>query len=291
MKIRKITSLTALLSFILLILNSVVLYIVPHGRVAYWADWHLWGLTKDQWGNQHIIIGVLFLISIFLHIYYNWKPILAYLKNRAKQFKLFTREFNIALVLTIVFTVGAYMEVPPFNWVLDFSESIKNAASKKYGEPPYGHAELSTLKTIASRTGLDLAAGMARLKKAGVRFENAEQTLLEIAKQNNITPQQVYWAMKPEEKSGAIKPLPDSPQKGLGKRPFADICRQYRLDITVVLQTFADSGISATGSSTIKQIAEQHAIDPDDVYCILKKAAQKDPGIRTSNDGPEPIKK
>lgn len=277
MKIRKITSLTALLSFILLILNSVVLYVVPHGRVAYWADWHLWGLTKTQWGNQHIIIGVLFLISIFLHIYYNWKPILAYLKNRAKQFKLFTREFNIALVLTIVFTVGAYMEVPPFNWVLDFSESIKNAASQKYGEPPYGHAELSTLKTFASRTGLDLATGMGRLKKAGVRFENAEQTLLEIAKQNNITPQQVYWAMKPEEKPGAIKPLPDSPQKGLGKRPFADISRQYRLDITVVLQAFADSGISATGNSTIKQIAEQNAMDPDDVYLILKKAAQKAP--------------
>ena len=277
MKIRKITSLTALLSFILLILNSVVLYIAPHGRVAYWADWHLWGLTKTQWGNQHIIIGVLFLISIFLHIYYNWKPILAYLKNRAKQFKLFTREFNIALVLTIVFTVGAYMEVPPFNWVLDFSESIKNTAAQKYGEPPYGHAELSTLKTFSLRTGLDLAGSMRRLKNAGVRFENEKQTLLQIAKLNKMTPQQVYLAMKVEEKPGAVKSLPDSPPKGMGKRAIADICREYNLKLSAVLQAFADNGITATGDSTFKQIAEEHKISSGDVYQILKNATTRNP--------------
>ena len=87
MKMRKITSLTALVSFLLLILNSVVLYIVPHGRVAYWSDWHLWGLNKTEWGNQHIIIGILFLLALFLHIYYNWKPIVSYLKNKARQLK------------------------------------------------------------------------------------------------------------------------------------------------------------------------------------------------------------
>ncbi len=276
MKMRKITSLTALVSFILLILSSVILYIVPQGRVAYWADWRLWGLTKTQWGDQHIILGVLFLLAISLHIYYNWKPIVSYLKNKARQFRLFTRNFNVALVITAVCVVGAYVEVPPFNWVLDFSESIKESAAQKYGEPPYGHAELSPLKTFASRTGLDLAAAMAQLKKAGVRFNNEKQTLLEIAKLNNMTPKQVHLAMKPEDKPGAVKSLPDSPQGGLGKRALADICREYNLDIVAILKAFADSGISATGNSTIKQIAGQHAIAPVDVYQILKKAAHTD---------------
>mgnify|MGYP000181594178 CR=1 FL=1 len=39
MKIRKIASLTALLSFVVVIVTSIVLYIVPQGRIAYWADW------------------------------------------------------------------------------------------------------------------------------------------------------------------------------------------------------------------------------------------------------------
>ena len=106
MNIRRITSLTALLSFILLFITIVVLYIVPQGRVAYWADWRLWGLTKEQWGDIHINIGLLFLLSIFLHIYYNWKPLLNYLKNKAGQLKRMPREFNAALLLIILFSVG-----------------------------------------------------------------------------------------------------------------------------------------------------------------------------------------
>ena len=106
MKIRKITSLTASLAFILMVLTSIVLYIVPQGRVAYWADWRLWGLTKTDWGNIHINMGLLFLIALFLHIYYNWKPLMSYLKNKAKQMKVFTPEFNVALVITVAFDCG-----------------------------------------------------------------------------------------------------------------------------------------------------------------------------------------
>jgi hypothetical protein len=82
MNIRRNTSLTAFLSFFFILLTSVVLYIVPQGRMAYWADWHLWSLSKDQWGAIHINVGFLFLLTLLLHIYYNWKPITLYLQNR-----------------------------------------------------------------------------------------------------------------------------------------------------------------------------------------------------------------
>lgn len=101
-KIRKITSLTALLAFLVMLLTSVVLYVVPQGRVAYWADWRLWGLTKTDWGNLHIVLGFLFLITLGLHIYDNWKPMISYLKNKLKQIKVFTPEFNIALAITVL---------------------------------------------------------------------------------------------------------------------------------------------------------------------------------------------
>ena len=82
--LRKIVSLTALTSFLLTIVTSVVLYIAPQGRIAYWSDWHLLGLTKTQWGNLHINLGTLFLIALCVHIYYNWKPITAYLSKARK---------------------------------------------------------------------------------------------------------------------------------------------------------------------------------------------------------------
>ncbi len=49
MNIRKTTSLTAGLSFIAMVMTSVILYIVPQGRIAYWSDWRLLGLSKEQW--------------------------------------------------------------------------------------------------------------------------------------------------------------------------------------------------------------------------------------------------
>jgi len=82
-----------------MVLTSTILYIVPQGRVTNWADWRLWGLSKTDWGNIHINMGLLFLISLFLHIYFNWKPLLSYLKNKARQVKVLTPEFNIALAI------------------------------------------------------------------------------------------------------------------------------------------------------------------------------------------------
>lgn len=66
MSMRKITSLTATLSFVLTVVTSIILYIVPHGRVAYWSDWRMWGLNKTQWGDIHINMGLLFLLSLCL---------------------------------------------------------------------------------------------------------------------------------------------------------------------------------------------------------------------------------
>lgn len=285
MNMRKITSLTALLSFIVLILNSVILYIVPHGRIAFWADWQLWGLDKAAWEDQHIIIGVLFLVAIFLHIYYNWKVIVSYLKNKAKELKFFNKEFNIAMIVTIVCVIGSYFTVPPFSWVLDFGESIKDSAAVKYGIPPYGQAQDSTLKTLAQRTGFDLNRGIENLKKAGIRFENERQTLLEIAQLNRMTPQQVYLVMYPTEKtkSVAVK-MPETPAEtsltdpqpkvstgtGWGRKTLADVCREHNLDPTVALQKLAAKGISAKTSDSIRTLAEKNNLKPSYIFEIMK---------------------
>jgi hypothetical protein len=137
-----------------------LLYIVPQGRVAYWADWKLWGLTKTDWGNIHINVGLLFLIALFLHIYYNWKPLINYLKDKTKAIKVFTPEFNAALIITVAFFIGTYLMLPPFSWVMALNDHFKDSGASKYGEPPYGHAELSSLKTFAKKMNLDLNKSM-----------------------------------------------------------------------------------------------------------------------------------
>ena len=57
MNLRRIVSLSLMLSVITMLTTSVILYIVPQGRVAYWAEWKLWGISKSQWGSLHTNLG------------------------------------------------------------------------------------------------------------------------------------------------------------------------------------------------------------------------------------------
>lgn len=175
MIMRRTVSLTLIISLLPLVLTSVILYIVPERRVAYWSDWTMLGLSKSQWGDVHINLGWLFLIAGLLHLYLNWKPVVIYMKSKAKELKVFTLEFNIGLLLTLFFIVGTLLGIPPLSTILDFGTSFKEAVSEKYGEPPYGHAELSSLKTLARRTGLDLDQMKSELLAAGVKYESEEQ--------------------------------------------------------------------------------------------------------------------
>ena len=277
MKVRKITSLTALLAFTLLLLTSIILYIVPQGRVAYWADWRLWGMTKTQWTDLHINLGLLFLVSIGLHVYYNWKPIVAYLKNQAKKIRIFTPDFNVALLLTVVFIGGTYLGVPPFNWVLDLNAQIKDRAALKYGEPPYGHAELSSLETFVAKMQFDMDESLSHLAKQGIIVAQRSQSLQEIAQANNLSPQQVYLALKPvETATNQPKALPALPPAGFGRHRLTDICKDYNLNMDNVLRRLAEKKLDAAADQSLKEIAEQNNLGPLDLYEILKRVSGND---------------
>ena len=277
MNMKKITSLTMLISGILLLITSIILYIVPHGRVAYWCDWRLWGLSKSQWGDQHINLGFLFLLAACLHIYYNWKLIIAYLKNKARQFKLFTGSFNVALVLTLLVSIGTYFMVPPMSTIINFGESLKEAAAEKYGEPPYGHAELSSFKLFTKKMQIDPVKATELLAAAGVEVRDKNQTIGEIAKANNMTPQQIYEIMKPATKkseNAEEESFPDSPPPGFGKKRLAEICAQYNLHIPKVLSALKKKGIKALPEQSVKEIAGANSMEPMEIFEIIHDVAE-----------------
>ncbi len=195
MKFRKIISLTALVSFIVLFLTGVVLFIQPHGRVAYWVDWRLAGLSKSQWDSIHIHAGILFFVTIVFHIYFNWRAVVSYLKGRFGHVRVLNVYSGVALLITAVVVAGTIAEKPPFCWVMRLNESIKQSAAETYGKPPYGHAELSSLETLALRMGLDLTRAMQALAAAGIKVESQKQRLVDIAELNRKTPGQVYTVM------------------------------------------------------------------------------------------------
>lgn len=283
MNLRKITSMTMLLSAIVLVINSLVLYVVPEGRVAYWANWTFGGLSKSQWGEQHTTVGFLFILASVLHIYYNWKPIVAYMKNKAREIKVFTGAFNVALALSLIFIVGTYYRIPPMSTILDISDHFKVSASKKYGEPPYGHAELSSLKMFASKENLDLQKSLTLLRSAGISFIDEKQTIKDIAKLNNTSPQQIYLIIKaaslnPEISTdlSAASAFANAPKTGWGRRTIGDICEEYQLDLEKIINGLAAKGIEADQGDSLKQIAEANDTSPLQIYEMMVEIVSED---------------
>jgi hypothetical protein len=82
---RGFVSVTSGLAFIGLSVTGIVLFIVPPGRIANWGGWHLLGLSKYQWIGLHIWYSLLFLILALIHIYYNWKCLIGYFKDKTRR--------------------------------------------------------------------------------------------------------------------------------------------------------------------------------------------------------------
>lgn len=271
---RKITSLTSFLSFIVTLITSVILYITPHGRVAYWSGWSLLGLDKTQWGNIHITVGLLFLLSGFVHIWLNWKPITNYMKNAAREMVVLTAPMVISLVLVLFVTVGTLLHIPPMQQVLTLNEHIKEVQTRTHGNPPYGHAELSPLSVFCAHMGFDVNEALAALKNAGFTNKLAADTpLVELAHANGATPQQVYEVIrKALAGDDPFAALPANPPEGTGKMTIADICGTYGLPVDKALARLNAAGIAANREMTVKALSQQNGRTARDIYNLLRGA-------------------
>ena len=89
---KKITSLSLGFSFLIMSYTGILLPLAPHGRVSRWLDWHIFGLAKTQYQELHTTSMVIFLFFGILHIYYNWKVIVSYLKDSTKKISFTKKE-------------------------------------------------------------------------------------------------------------------------------------------------------------------------------------------------------
>lgn len=276
---RKIVSLTAGLSFLLLLVSSVILYIVPPGRVAYWCDWHLLGLSKTEWGNIHVNVGWLFVVTSLLHIYLNWKAIVNYLK-KSSRLRVFTKEFNVSLIITVVVAFGTQFNVPPISWSTDLGEHFKENGAEKFGEPPYGHAELSSLAILCRRMNMDVSQAMQFLRDEGMEFDSEKQAVLEVAEMNGTIPQRVYEIMQGKMSDNPVptkKTLSlDSHPTGIGRMTLQAFCDDYGIDVSTVVSHLESCGIQASAGQKIKQIADAHQKHPQEIYEEICNSQEKE---------------
>lgn len=268
MDTRKLTSLLLAWSFVILSITSIVLYITPAGRVAFWAKWSMLGLDKHQWGALHTNIGYLFIAASLIHIVLNWKLIVNYIKKKSKEAMKINTNTVTSVVIVLLFSVLTIAEMPPVSWIQSFGEGLKEVSEVKYGSPPYGHAEMSSLELYCTRTGLDVEQAKANLAKAGITFTSVEQTIDEIAIANNLTPQDVAKAIAPE-----LVTVNSLGGFGTGKRmgmmTIAEVSESSGVPVAELEAKLSAAGYAIDPDKTLKEIAAAKGAHPSQLVSLL----------------------
>ena len=257
-------------SMIMMTYTGIILYIAPHGRVAYWTNWELFGWSKDQFADVHTTFMVLFIAATLLHIYYNWKPLTSYMKNQVKAFVFFTKEMLVAIGIVLVFLFGTLYTAEPFSTFLEFGEEMKESWVQKSQEPPYGHAEESTLIDFSQKTGYELEALLGVLQKHGIEASQRD-TLENIAIDQGKTPGEIFSLI-----TAALGQKTHIPT-GLGRKSVAEVARALEMDSDRFIEALEEMGIEAKGSDKFKPTLEKQGYN-------VREVVEKFIGLKESEE-------
>jgi hypothetical protein len=248
--------------------------------VAYWTKWSFLGLEKDQWGNTHVFSGLLFLVAGGFHIYYNWKPLIKYLSSKIETTLRYKRELVISSLVFFWIVVSGIWSLPPLAYVSDLGETIKNSwITSPELEPPFGHAELVSLKTFCKKQRIPLDQAIMELRKAGFNLDNPNSTLAEIANSKHTSGIGVYEVIKKlEAKPEAMKPgatwTVEKVEEtfsgtGLGNKTIGQIIKDVGLDPNITYQRLKVINIEAKDGDKFKSVAEKHNTTPIKILTLI----------------------
>lgn len=276
---RGFVSLLTFGSFIVMTVNGIVLYFAPQGRIAYWVNWKFIGLTKEDWGNMHIISSLLFVVVGIIHLIYNWTPILNYLSKKISGGVKWRKELMVAVAISVFIVLGPVYKVPPLNYVIDLSSylSAQWIKSKEY-EPPFGHAEQVSLKTFTKRTNIDFNEAMSELRTQGIKIQSGEDSLDKIAKANKTSPMKIYVLIKKLEKAPSVEKktayTPESVEErfagtGVGRKTLAEICKEIGVDLSLAKERLRSNGVEMNENETMKDASAKRKVNSIDLLKVI----------------------
>ena len=279
---RAMTSMMTTGGFLIMGVTGLMLFATPEGRLAYWVDWSLGGLTKEEWGAIHVTSSLLFLVAGFIHLWFNWRQFVGYLRRRLQQRVSIRPEAPAAFALLAVLVAGTLWGVPPFTWVLDLSAAIKASWSVDASlEPPFGHAEEASLDTMALRTATPVGAIVGAIRAAGYTVETTADTLRRVADRNGVSPAEIWVEVVKRVPSAAPTPIdagaawtPEMVDQrfegaGFGVKTLGEVATELALPIDEVVARLEAAGIAATPGDRLKAVAETAEATPTELLKVI----------------------
>jgi Domain of unknown function (DUF4405) len=226
---RGFTTFVVTISFLIMLVSGVFIYLSPAGRVARDVGWTILGLDKWQWAAVHTSISLLFLILAAGHLYFNWKIMLTYFRSRMEQGFRLKRELALALMVGGLFVGGTLWNLPPFSKINEIREEMKHSPARA-GE------------TSQFVPGQGQGQGRARFIDAG--------------KSDTCT------AVRPVYNRTFSAPGRIAGGRGYGRMTVDEYCKAQGLETEWVLNTLRARGIEASKKSSVRALATTLGTSP-----------------------------
>lgn len=278
-QLRAFISMLVTLSGIIIAFSGVVLYIVPPGRVAHWTNWTLFALTKEGWAAIHTIFSYIFIIVAAIHLIYNWKTFLGYLKDKLTKSFAIRIEWLLAVMLTILIWLATAFSLPPFSTVMAIGEEFKESWDEEESAP-VPHTELYTLAEFASQFEVDYAVLEKNLKDNGYESIDKNETLSDIAEKMGISPANVYKIIikdtKMEDKTAEDFSSDEHIEgsgtgSGYGMMSVETAAKKEGVDASEAVRKLKEAGIEANKTSKIKDLSDEAGKRPYEIISIIKE--------------------
>lgn len=269
---RAFISLYIVISFLIMTLSGIILFLSPPGRVANWTNWKYFGLLKSEWQAVHTIFTFIFVIAILFHIFFNWRSILAYLKTKIDSKLKPRKEIILAIIVSALIFILTLNKVVPFSSVMAFGESLKDSWSTQTSEPPIPHAEEQSLTKFAQTINLPKDNLVSSLKSKGVKIQNDSITIGELSKNNNLTPSELYKIVS-ETSGKAIHVQTQGQGRGYGRKTISQICSEVNLTAEEGINRLKLAGYIAEKDEKLKDVATRYNLTPVDIANVLTNSS------------------
>jgi len=253
------------------IVSGIILYLAPAGRVAFWVNWHLFGLTKKQWEAVHTVSSFFLAVFVIWHLILNWKPFVNYMKDKMKKINFTVPELLWSLLITIVLTVMSIYSIPPVSYIMDFGEYLTESWESKATTPIIPHAERLTLKEYCEKINFPLDRAIKRLNVFNVKGVSPDKTLEEIAKENGVAPKDIADMLNYQKAIKEEVPAPvESSSLGAKESDSADneAVSPGRMRRGQSPGNF--NGMMYIGKMELKEFCEKAGISIDKAKALLK---------------------
>ena len=121
---RILTSFVLFLSFMILLISGVILYVYPGASVSGFVS-EFGGLSKPAWLNQHIVFSFVFTLFALYHLFFiNRTPFLSYLTKKKTEGFRRPAELLVTVIVTSCVAVGTYTHMQPVSSVQSAGKEI-----------------------------------------------------------------------------------------------------------------------------------------------------------------------